>query len=343
MYWNEHGQKKENQRIIWGQTQDYKSISRDLDVPVSTVHNVIKKFVAHTTVAHLPGGGCKRDLDGIVQRRIVWIVEKSPWSTTTQIQADLQTQGTTASTSTIRHQLNERGLYGRRPRRTPLLWERHKKARLQFDKTPLNMPKPFWENVLWTDETKIELFGKAHNLYVYRKQNEVFKEMNTFLTVKHGGGSVMFWGCLLPLALGSLNMYMASWNQENTKVFWSAMSDPVSESWVSVQGSSSRTYGPQTHFNKHPMVQDKTLDCSKVASGEVSKQQLGKGTLQIWENWSSLHNRSGPNYQYKGSGSSLMVIGRAWLQLFWPKAVLPNIKSRVSIILSMPFLFYFLS
>ena len=46
-----------------GQSQGYKSISRDLDVPVSTVHNVIRKFKAHGTAANLPGRGRKRKLD----------------------------------------------------------------------------------------------------------------------------------------------------------------------------------------------------------------------------------------------------------------------------------------
>ena len=31
---------------------------------------------------------------------------------------------------------------------------------------------------MWTDETKVELFGKAHYCTVYRKQNEAFKEKN---------------------------------------------------------------------------------------------------------------------------------------------------------------------
>ena len=62
------------------------------------------------------------------------MVEKAPRSTAKQIQADLQTQGTTVSTRTIRRQLNERGFYGRRPRRTPLLRER-RKAWLEFAKT----------------------------------------------------------------------------------------------------------------------------------------------------------------------------------------------------------------
>ena len=74
VYYNEHGEKKKNTRELpkevkhkivakHGQSQGYKSISRDLDVPVSTIRNVIRKFKAHGTVANLPGSGRKRKLD----------------------------------------------------------------------------------------------------------------------------------------------------------------------------------------------------------------------------------------------------------------------------------------
>ena len=154
-----------------GQSQGYKFISRDLDVPVSTVRNVMRKFKAHGTATNHPGRGHKGKVDRRLQWRIVHMVEKAPRSTAKQIQADLQTQGTTVSTHTIRRQLDERGFYGRKPRRTPLLKERQRNAWLDFAKIHLKKPKSFWENVLWTDETKLELFGKAHHLYVYRKQN----------------------------------------------------------------------------------------------------------------------------------------------------------------------------
>ena len=146
-------------------------------------------------------------MDERMQRRIVGMVAEEPRTTAKQIQADLQTQGTIILTCTIRRQLNERGLYGRRPRRKPLLKDRHKKAWLEFAKTHLNKPKSFWENVLWTDETKLELFGKSHRLCVYRKRNEAFKQKNTLPTVKHGGGSLMFWGCFA--ASGALNVCVA--------------------------------------------------------------------------------------------------------------------------------------
>ena len=103
-----------------GQSQGH---SGDLNVPVSTVRNVIKKCTAHCIVANLPGRGRKRKVDERLQRRIVQMVDKGPRTTSKQIQADLQTQGTTVSACTIRRHLNEMGRYGRRPRRTPLLTE----------------------------------------------------------------------------------------------------------------------------------------------------------------------------------------------------------------------------
>ncbi|CAJ0961218.1 unnamed protein product [Ranitomeya imitator] len=136
------------------QSQGYKSISKDLNVPVSTVRSVIKKCKAHGTVANLPRCGRKRKIDKRFQRKIVRMLDKEPRLTSKQDQAALQSEGTAVSTRTIRRRLNEKGLYGRRPRKTPLLTPRHKKARLEFAKTYLKKPKTFWKYVLWSDKTK---------------------------------------------------------------------------------------------------------------------------------------------------------------------------------------------
>ena len=86
------------------------------------------------------------------------MVDTEPRLTSKQIQADLQTQGTAVSACTIRHHLNEKRRYGRRPRRTLLLTQRHKKAGLEYAKTYVTKPQSFWKNVLWTDETKRTAF-----------------------------------------------------------------------------------------------------------------------------------------------------------------------------------------
>ncbi len=47
-----------------------------------------------------------------------------------------------------------------------------KKQDWKFAKTYVTKPQSFWENILWTDETKLELFGKGHHGTVYRKRKE---------------------------------------------------------------------------------------------------------------------------------------------------------------------------
>jgi hypothetical protein len=59
-----------------------------------------------------------------------------------------------------------------------------------------------WKKVLWSDETKIELFGHKGKHYVWRKPNTSHLPENT-ITVKHGGGSIMLWGYFYRQGLGN--------------------------------------------------------------------------------------------------------------------------------------------
>ena len=61
-----------------------------------------------------------------------------------------------------------------------------------------------WQKVLWSDETKMELFGLNAKRYVWRKPNTAHPPKNTIPTVKHGGGSIMLWGCFSSAGIGAL-------------------------------------------------------------------------------------------------------------------------------------------
>uniref|UniRef100_A0A6Q2ZDT3 Uncharacterized protein n=1 Tax=Esox lucius TaxID=8010 RepID=A0A6Q2ZDT3_ESOLU len=65
-------------------------------------------------------------------------------------------------------------------------------------------PHSFSHTVIWSDETKIELYGHNHKHYVWRGVNKAYSEQNTIPTVKHGGGSLMFWGCVSSKTTGNL-------------------------------------------------------------------------------------------------------------------------------------------
>ena len=52
-----------------------------------------------------------------------------------------------------------------------------------------------WRKVLWSDETKIDIFGLNAKRYVWQKTNTAHHPEHTIPTMKHGGGSIMLWGC----------------------------------------------------------------------------------------------------------------------------------------------------
>ena len=52
------------------------------------------------------------------------------------------------------------------------------------------------ENILWSDEMKIELFGLNSKRYLWRKPSTAHHPSNTIPTVKHGSGSIMLTGML---------------------------------------------------------------------------------------------------------------------------------------------------
>ncbi len=54
----------------------------------------------------------------------------------------------------------------------------------------------YWNHVLWSDETKINLFGLDGVKRVWRQPGEEYKDKCVLPTVEHGGGRVMVWGCM---------------------------------------------------------------------------------------------------------------------------------------------------
>ena len=137
----------------------------------------------------------------------------------------LEETGTKVSISTVKRVLHRHNLKGHLARKKPLLQNRHKKARLWFATAHGDKDRTFWRNVLWSDETKIELFGHNDHRYVWR----LASPKNTIPTVKHGGGSIMLWGCFSAGGTGALHKIDGIMRKENDVDIIEATSQDISQ------------------------------------------------------------------------------------------------------------------
>lgn len=95
---------------------------------------------------------------------------------------------------TIINRLRETGLHARHPNRVPLLTARHRRARLAYAYDHRNWNLREWTNVLFTDESRFNLYGNDRRPLVWRRRGERFRQNFVRPVVAYGGGSVMVWG-----------------------------------------------------------------------------------------------------------------------------------------------------
>ncbi len=79
------------------------------------------------------------------------------------------------------------------------------KSPLVFARAHADKDEDYWDSILWSDETKINVFGTDGFKTVWRRKGEEYKENCMVPTVKHGGGSVLMWGCMSAAGVGELH------------------------------------------------------------------------------------------------------------------------------------------
>ena len=111
------------------------------------------------------------------------------------VQLRVEHPGFDCSTRTIQNVLIRDGLHGRVCLKKPLLRPINKVRRVEWARAHRRWKIEQWQQVLWSDEKKFELFNSKRRQYCRRRIGEKLRDDTIQATVKHGGGGVMFWGC----------------------------------------------------------------------------------------------------------------------------------------------------
>jgi len=195
-----------------------RKIARSLKLEPCTVSRIIKKFKDTGTVADRKRSGRPRKTTEAEDRQIVITSKRDRRLTAPEITAEINRgRKDPVSVSTVKSRLNKAGLYGRVAVKKPLLRPQNKKKRLDWAKQHRHWEISDWNKVLWSDESKFEIFGSKRRVFVRRSAGERASNQCVVSSVKHGGGSVMVWGCFGNNSLGDLEKIEGKFIKESYK------------------------------------------------------------------------------------------------------------------------------
>ncbi|KAI4890787.1 hypothetical protein NFI96_000033 [Prochilodus magdalenae] len=164
-----------------------------------------RKFKEYNMTINRPRPGAPKKISPRGVAMMLRTVRNRPATTRQELANDLKAAGTTVCKETIGNTLRNNGFTSCSARKVPLLKRAHVEARLKYANDHLKDEPSYWEKVLWSDETKIELFGLNSTRHVWRKKNAAYDPKNTVPTFKHVGGSIMFWGVFSAKGTGLLH------------------------------------------------------------------------------------------------------------------------------------------
>ncbi len=181
----------------------YKAIFKALGLQRTTVRAIIHKWRKLGTVVNLPRSVRPTKITPRAQRRLIQEVIKEPRTTSKELQASLTSIKVSVHDSTIRKRQKRHPWESSKAKATADQKE-HKGSSHICQKNILIIPKTFGQifcGLMWQ---KLNFLEGCVSRYIWRKTNTGFHKKNIIPTVKHGGGSVMVWGCFAASEPGRL-------------------------------------------------------------------------------------------------------------------------------------------
>lgn len=184
-------------------SQTRAQIAFETDIAEGTVKSIIRKFKKTGKISRKIGSGRKKVLNKVenLEKCVRKIVNEDPGIGSKKPNGKLNEIKVIdrVSDRTLGTYLKEIDLRAYSPAKKPLLSKKNVIKGLKIAERSIKKSNNLYKLIVFSDETKINLFSSDGKKHVAAKNNIV-------PTVKHGVGSVMFWGCFSYEGMGELKV-----------------------------------------------------------------------------------------------------------------------------------------
>lgn len=188
-------------------------VSRALKLSKSVVSRYNKKWFPNQTP--IKGGRPTIVADNtknIVRRKVL----KGDLNTANAVHKYLMELGYDLTSKTAANVLKSMNFLSGIKKKRPFLSLKHRAARLQWAKRHQHWTVDDWKRVVFSDETKVNVWGSDGCKYYWSRPGDELKPHHLDLTVKYGGGGIMVWGCITYWGPGyACNIYDGTMKSED--------------------------------------------------------------------------------------------------------------------------------
>lgn len=188
-------------------------IAEILEISRGAVQRTLKRLKDKGTYHTLTRKGRPQKLNKYNKRWLKRYVMQNRKSSLSELQQVLLSAlNLEISENSLRRYLHKMGYRGCVSLKKPWLSGINQTRRLLYAKQHSRLSVRHWDHVLWSDESTFLLFGNRCRSFVWRKPGERLIPACLQPTVKHGGGSIMVWGCMSSYGPGPLFRVTGSMN-----------------------------------------------------------------------------------------------------------------------------------